>query len=354
MARCFSVGLGAVPRTTVRALPIWLAGICTLATIAGASAGGSPKSWDTALPSLVKRCISSVVVVTAQTDSSTSQGSGVILDMSSGKVLTCDHVIRGARSVSVKTSAGWVSNPVGLLWSSTTYDLALLEVSSVELYLLSEVNKIENNIDLRSAPIGDWSKLMPGERVLSISSPAGLENTVSEGIVSAVRRVRDLPEAYRLQLAQLGIGGDVTLLQFSAPSYFGSSGGPVFNRRGEVVGVVALRHTADNVYFAIPARKAIAGLANETATPFGGVTPDHARQEAQPTSDIRGPGILDPVAKRVRVAIPSGTSPEVLLEEGLLVDTGSVHVSVAATGAEMPAVPRSPKAGQCHLLRLAQ
>ncbi len=152
MARYLPLGISAAPHTTMRALPIWLAGILyTLATVAGASPGGSPKSWDIALPSLVKRCGPSVVVVTAQTDSGTSQGSGVILDDDPGRVLTCDHVIRGARSVSVKTSAGVVCTQVGLLWSSTTYDLALLEVSVFEPVM----SDVLTNTHLRSAPIGD-------------------------------------------------------------------------------------------------------------------------------------------------------------------------------------------------------
>ena len=76
-----------------------------------------------------------------------------------------------------------------------------------------------------------------GERVVAIGTPHGLELTVSDGIVSSVRKQE----------------GVIRALQITAPISEGSSGGPVFNMKGEVVGIAAARfHDAENLNFASP------------------------------------------------------------------------------------------------------
>jgi S1-C subfamily serine protease len=76
-----------------------------------------------------------------------------------------------------------------------------------------------------------------GEKVIVIGNPSGLDRTVTEGIVSANRRVL----------------GDKTFLQISAPVNPGNSGGPVLNYRSEVVGVVSSKLSwAEGIAFAVP------------------------------------------------------------------------------------------------------
>lgn len=84
-----------------------------------------------------------------------------------------------------------------------------------------------------SLPLGDSQKVAVGDEVYVAGNPEGLEGTFSEGIVSAIRGTR--------------------LLQITAPISPGSSGGPVMNQRGEVIGFAAGgREKGQNLNFAIP------------------------------------------------------------------------------------------------------
>ncbi len=85
--------------------------------------------------------------------------------------------------------------------------------------------------------IGDINKINIGEKVYVISSPEGLENTVSDGILSGIR----------------DITSERKILQITAPVSSGSSGGPVFNKNGEVIGIATfIIKEAQNLNFAMP------------------------------------------------------------------------------------------------------
>jgi len=89
----------------------------------------------------------------------------------------------------------------------------------------------------RPVKLGDSDKVAIGQRVVAIGNPLGLENTVSDGLISAIRP------------AEQGI----KLLQVSVPLSNGSSGGPLFNLQGEVIGVVAASlQQGQSLNFAIP------------------------------------------------------------------------------------------------------
>jgi hypothetical protein len=103
--------------------------------------------------------------------------------------------------------------------------------------------RIPKHESLRALSIGRSHDLMLGEPALVIGSPDGLTNTVSTGIVSGLQRGTNL--------AALGEAG---LIQTSAPSGHGGSGGPLLNALGDVIGIVSSgRDHVDNVTFAIPA-----------------------------------------------------------------------------------------------------
>jgi len=80
-------------------------------------------------------------------------------------------------------------------------------------------------VDLPCAKLGRSSTVEVGNTIYSIGSPLGLQNTLSHGLVSGIREM----DGYRL-------------FQISAPISHGSSGGPVFNASGEVIGIAALNH----------------------------------------------------------------------------------------------------------------
>lgn len=91
-------------------------------------------------------------------------------------------------------------------------------------------------LDLEAVVFGDSDKLSVGDRLVAIGNPLGLKNTVSEGILSAVRQ----SEGSRY-------------LQITAPISSGNSGGPVLNLKGEVIGVVTFTVSpGQNLNFAVP------------------------------------------------------------------------------------------------------
>ena len=157
-----------------------------------------------------------------------SSGSGLVID-SRGYVLTNNHVVPG------KTVRRRVVLPGG---QTAGFEL-------VARYPFADIAlvKIPKHESLRALQIGRSHDLMLGEPALVIGSPDGLTNTVSTGIVSGLQRGTNL--------AALGEAG---LIQTSAPSGHGGSGGPLLNALGDVIGIVSSgRDHVDNVTFAIPA-----------------------------------------------------------------------------------------------------
>lgn len=142
-----------------------------------------------------------------QADSPESLGSGFILS-SDGYILTNQHVVADAQEVIVRLSDRR-QMPAQIIGSDERSDLALLKIDAT---------------DLPAVKIADISRLRVGEWVLAIGSPFGFDYSVTAGIVSAKNRSLDT-EQY------------VPFLQTDAAINPGNSGGPLFNLKGEVVGV---------------------------------------------------------------------------------------------------------------------
>ena len=183
------------------------------------------------LPSLIKRIKPSVVIVFAYDDKGEflQLGSGFFISQN-GDVITNYHVLQGASSAEVKTSDG-KTYPI-------TYIVAEDEQSDI----------IRLSVDIPSQYVYplSLSTSIPevGERIIVYGSPLGLENTVSDGIVSAIR---DIPDYGRI-------------IQITAPISPGSSGSPVLNMQGEVIGIASFQMVeGQNLNFAIPSEK-ITGL----------------------------------------------------------------------------------------------
>jgi S1-C subfamily serine protease len=181
-------------------------------------------SAQESLPELVRRvkpAIIAIVTYDAKGDALTT-GSGFFIRP--GQVVTNLHVIRGARRIDVKTldGKGRVYQVAGLLAVDEQGDLALMRVDmSPERPRSSEIAV--------SLP-------EEGETVFVIGNPLKLEGSVTDGIVSAVREVP-------------GVG---KIIQTTAPISHGNSGSPIFNLRGQVVGVVTVKVTnGQNISLAI-------------------------------------------------------------------------------------------------------
>ena len=154
------------------------------------------------------------------------EGSGFIVS-ADGVILTNAHVVRGAKEVTVKlTDRREFSAKV--LGSDPKTDVAVL--------------KIEAH-NLPTVKLGQTSQLRVGDWVLAIGSPFGFENSVTAGVVSA--KGRSLPD-----------DSFVPFLQTDVAINPGNSGGPLFNARGEVVGINSQIYTRSGGYqgvsFAIP------------------------------------------------------------------------------------------------------
>jgi serine protease Do len=138
----------------------------------------------------------------------TSLGSGFIIS-ADGYVLTNHHVVDGADKITVKLS-DTREFPAKVVGSDEKSDIALLKINASGLPVLR---------------LGDSRQLKPGQWVVAIGSPFGLDHSVTAGIVSAVGRAAGAEQQY------------VPFIQTDVAINRGNSGGPLLNTRGEVVGI---------------------------------------------------------------------------------------------------------------------
>ena len=154
-----------------------------------------------------------------------SLGSGFIIDKD-GYILTNNHVVEKAEEIKVKLSDQKKEYDAQVIGTDPRTDLALI--------------KIKGAGDLPVAHMGDSDALEVGEWVVAIGNPFGLEQTVTTGIISAKGRV-------------IGAGPYDDFLQTDASINPGNSGGPLFNLKGEVVGInTAIVAGGQGIGFAIP------------------------------------------------------------------------------------------------------
>jgi len=174
-------------------------------------------------PSEIAREQSKAVVIIEALDdrgSVTGQGSGFIVT-SKGAVVTNLHVVQGASSLRVKLPGGDAYKTSDLVDVDDAKDIAVVKVKGFRLPVVT---------------LGDSDKAETGEPVVAISSPEGLVNSISTGVVSGVRRF----DTHRV-------------FQITAPISQGSSGGALFNSNGEVIGVITyLLKSGQNINFAVP------------------------------------------------------------------------------------------------------
>jgi tetratricopeptide (TPR) repeat protein len=185
----------------------------TIAGIAGPSSRirhkETPKGGDLSIPKLVQQVIPAIVTVIGYDPNGKPRqmGSGFFVEKS--HIVTNFHVIDGTRLIKVKTYDG-AFHSATLSSEDQSRDLALIKVGD------QYASRRQLSISKHPPEIG--------ERIIAIGNPMGLEQTVSDGIISAIREV----------------SRKLDLIQITAPISPGSSGGPVLNLRGEVIGVSTL------------------------------------------------------------------------------------------------------------------
>jgi S1-C subfamily serine protease len=213
------------------ALAGWLFTACTIAAAPLGSGCNEP------LPELFERASPSVVMITGQSinpyrlqDRVTRVlGSGFIID-SKGLILTNSHVVYGLQSLTVTLDDGAIVQ-ARLVGADPIFDVAVIEIAKPKQGTLPV------------ARLGNSDRLRPGEEVVAIGNPLGLDQTITRGIVSGINRI--LPET-PLSLSE-------PLIQTDTPINPGNSGGPLLNRCGEVIGInTAILPDAQNIGFAVP------------------------------------------------------------------------------------------------------
>lgn len=174
----------------------------------------------------------SISTIESEADDGTTVGgigSGVIIDGDAGLILTNDHVISGATSITVILSdkRRYAASVRG---QDPETDLALLEIEGTNLTAL---------------PVATSNEVLVGDLVIAVGNPFGLSHSVSTGIVSAIGRTDDDPLGYS------------DLIQTDAAINPGNSGGALVNSAGELIGInsaiVAKDRGSSGIGFAIPA-----------------------------------------------------------------------------------------------------
>lgn len=169
---------------------------------------------------------STVLILTYDRDGKMiRQGSGFFISKN-GDIITNRHVLEGIHRAEIKTIDGKV------------YPITMIVSEDKEGDIIRASVKIPSK-SVRPLSVSTSTPEV-GERIIAIGSPLGLERTVSDGIVSAVRNIPGFGNIY----------------QITAPLSPGSSGSPVVNMKGEVIGVAAFQFVeGQNLNFAIPAER---------------------------------------------------------------------------------------------------
>ena len=209
------------------------------------ASGDAAASDDGLLTALYERAAPAVVAVSVYAapgdHAGQKRGSGFLMD-AAGHVVTNAHVIRDAARLEVVFHDGRIA-PAALRGADGYSDLALLQVDAAAVAGIDPL------------ALADSDALRPGQRAVVIGNPFGLNNSMTQGIISATGR--QLPPAL---LGEAGLPqgfSNPAVLQLDARIGPGNSGGPVLNARGEVIGVATAIRSAGGAFqgvgFAVPA-----------------------------------------------------------------------------------------------------
>ena len=224
---------------------------------------------------IVQRSSPAIVRIEAGSD---KIGTGFILDKV-GIVATNLHVVAGESQIRIRLYDGTQYPVMQIAGFDPARDLALL--------------RIKPSKDLPTLKLGDSDAVSAGDQIVAIGNPLGVfDYSVTSGLISQVR-----PVCGREEIAAKHCKQELTVLQISAAISPGSSGGPLFNQFGEVVGVTTAIITAgQNINLAVPGNY-LKPLVAQHAT----ISPDQFAKDTRAAADeARGGGESDDGVRIVR------------------------------------------------------
>jgi hypothetical protein len=213
---------------------------CITALTLFCALNGQAQQSQPSVSELVKSSVDAVVliVVSDENGKPTVEGSGFIVS-SDGKIVTNHHVVSGAHSAIVKLNNGAFFSVEGVLADDLDHDITVIKVAGKNLPFLG---------------LEDSDSLSVGDHVLAIGSPLGLENSVSDGIISGFREDSN----------------GRSWIQTTAPASHGNSGGPLLGMDGRVAGIVTFKSSeGENLNFASPSKLINPLLAKSALQPLG-------------------------------------------------------------------------------------
>ena len=207
-------------------------------------------------------------------------GSGVLLN-GEGFAITNAHVIQGETDLRATV---WIQQPDGSLMRTTIEDVEIIAVNNhLDLALL--LLKHPDDKPFEFSVLENAENIEVGEIVFAIGNPLGLERSMSQGVISTKHRSFD----------------GLTYIQTDAAINPGNSGGPLFNSRGEVVGITNMGITsAESLNFAIPTRYVKDFIRNREAFAYDEKNPNSGHLyhvPPRPSKDGIPPQLLDDAGK---------------------------------------------------------
>jgi S1-C subfamily serine protease len=233
------------------------------------------------IPAIVRHTADAVVTLTVYDADGRKMTLGSGFFLPDGRIVTNLHVVRGGSRVEVLGAAGQLLG---------TLPFAEAVSEEADLAVLPRLSGTPRRLALAGA------KPRVGETVVVIGAPEGLSNTVSNGIVSAFREIEGRPR-----------------MQISAPISPGSSGGPVLNGRGQVVGVsLSILQQGQNLNFAVPLEDVRAMLASPAGRiPFPGAGESRVAKAGAPPREGAATAGLPPM-----LPLSAGRAAQGALEAG--------------------------------------
>jgi hypothetical protein len=237
----------------------------------GKSPAASPPP-ETSSQEIARKVAPAVVLIKgAALDGSDVAGTGFVVD-ESGTIVTNLHVIENLSHGAVRMPNGDIYDHFNVHAFDERKDIAIIQVAG---------------FGLPKVDLGDSDEVQPGQRALLFGNPLGLEGSISEGIVSAIRRLK---AGYRV-------------IQTDAAANPGNSGGPLVDAAGRAVGILSfMRVEGENLNFAVPINYARGMLAQPDSFPLGEL---RSKLEKTPDMFSPAPAATPPGGAQPAVVFPS-------------------------------------------------